>query len=44
MNKKILLDIGCGEVKEVINFAKKGFRIFGVEKNKAILFKTNFMA
>lgn len=36
MNRKRLLDVGCGEAIEAIDFAKKGFIVFGVEKNKTI--------
>jgi len=35
MRRKLLLDVGCGEGKCCIDFAKKGYDVVGIEKDSA---------
>jgi cyclopropane fatty-acyl-phospholipid synthase-like methyltransferase len=31
--RKLILDVGCGDAKSCIKFAKEGYKVIGVEKN-----------
>lgn len=37
--RKLLLDVGCGEARCCINFAKDGYDVIGIEKNLAVFEK-----
>ncbi len=37
--RKLLLDVGCGDAKSCIKFAKEGYAVIGVEKNSAVFEK-----
>ena len=37
--RKTLLDVGCGEGRDCIAFAKKGYAVMGIEKNPSVFEK-----